>query len=112
MQALGRADALSQQDPNHFLISRVLVRKEAVASSDIEGTHSTLDAILEAEETDEEEASEADVLVRDYAIALEAAITLVEAKGYDAFSIHTIQQLHRALMHSVFRRGIETPLAG
>ena len=100
MQALGRANALSQQYPNHFLISRVLVRKEAVASSDIEGTHSTLDALLEAEETNEEEASEADILVKDYAITLEAAITLVEDKSYDAFSLHTIQQLHRALMRN------------
>lgn len=100
MQALGRADALAQQYPYHFLLSRVLVRKEAVASSDIEGTHSTLDALLEAEETNEEEASEADILVRDYAIALEAAIADVEANGYNAFTIHTIEKLHRALMRN------------
>ena len=100
MQALGRADALSQQYPYHFLLSRVLVRKEAVASSDIEGTHSTLDALLEAEETDEEGASEADILVKDYAIALETAIADVEANGHDAFSIHSIRELHRALMRN------------
>jgi Fic family protein len=99
-EALGRADALSREFPNHFLLSRVLVRKEAVASSDIEGTHSTLDALLEVEETDEEEASEADILVRDYAIALEAAITDVESNGYNAFTIHTVEKLHRALMRN------------
>jgi Fic family protein len=33
-----------------FAFSRVLVRKEAVSSSSIEGTHSTLDELLEAEE--------------------------------------------------------------
>lgn len=100
MQALGRGDALSQLYPHHFLFSRVLVRKEAVASSDIEGTHSTLDALLEVEETGEEEASEADILVRDYAIALEAAIADVEANGFNAFTIHTIEKLHRALMRN------------
>ena len=100
MQALGRANALPQQYPYHFLLSRVLVRKEAVASSDIEGTHSTLDALLEAEETSGEDASEADLLVRDYAIALELAIADVEAHGADAFTIHTIEKLHRALMRN------------
>jgi Fic family protein len=100
IQALGQADALAQWFPEHFLLSRVLVRKEAVASSDIEGTHSTLDALLEVEETNSEQASEADILVRDYAIALEAAISDVEINGYDAFTIHTIEKLHRALMRS------------
>ncbi len=100
MQALGRADALFQPYPYHFLLSRVLVRKEAVASSGIEGTHSTLDALLETEETNEEDAPEADILVRDYAIALEDAIADVEANGYNAFTIHTIEKLHRALMRN------------
>jgi Fic family protein len=98
MQALGQADALARQYPHHFLLTRVLVRKEAVASSDIEGTHSTLDALLEVEETSEEDASEADLLVRDYAIALEAAIYDVEVNGFNAFTIHTVEKLHRALM--------------
>lgn len=98
MEALGRANALARQRPYHFLLSRVLVRQEAVASSDIEGTHSTLDALLEVEETDDEDASDAEKQVRDYAIALEAAIQDVECNGYDAFTIHTIEQLHQSLM--------------
>jgi Fic family protein len=100
IEALGRADALSQQHPDHFLLSRILVRKEAVASSDIEGIHSTLEALLEVEETNAEEASEADIVVRDYAIALEAAITDVEVNGYNAFTIHTIERLHRSLLRN------------
>ena len=78
--------------------SRVLVRQEAVASSEIEGTHSTLDALLEVEETDDEDASDAEKQVRDYAVALEAALRDVERNGYDAFTIHTIEQLHQSLM--------------
>jgi len=81
LAALGRADALSARFPSHFLLSRVLVRQEAVASSDIEGTHSTLDALLQVEETDEDEGSEADLQVRDYAIALEAALMECGARG-------------------------------
>ena len=98
MEALGRANALAAQQPSHFLLSRVLVRQEAIASSDIEGTHSTLDALLEVEETDDEDASDAEKQVRDYAVALEAALRDVEAHGYDAFTIHTIEQLHQSLM--------------
>jgi len=59
MEALGRANALAAQHPSHFMLSRVLVRQKAVASSDIEGTHSTLDALLEVEETDDVDANEA-----------------------------------------------------
>lgn len=100
MAALGRADALSARFPSHFLLSRVLVRQEAVASSGIEGTHSTLDALLETEETGEDQASDADLQVRDYAIALEAAIQAVDLNGYDAFSIPMIEGLHRALIQN------------
>lgn len=96
--ALGRADLLARQFPSHFMFSRVLVRQEAVASSDIEGTHSTLDALLEAEETDGLEATQDDILVRDYAVALERAIAEVQIHGSDAFTIHTIEHLHHALM--------------
>ena len=96
--ALGRADSLARRFPSHFMLSRVLVRQEAVASSDLEGTHSTLDALLEVEETDDVDAPEADILVRDYAIALERAIADVAVNGHDAFTIHTIEHLHRALM--------------
>ncbi|MGH1349248.1 MAG: Fic family protein [Methyloligellaceae bacterium] len=96
--ALGRADELAKQFPSHFLLSRIIIRQEAVASSDIEGTHSTLDALMEVEETDDNDASEADILVRDYAIALEGALIDVKENGYDAFTIHTIEKLHKSLM--------------
>jgi Fic family protein len=98
IEALGRAKALAARHPSHFLLSRVLVRQEAVASSDIEGTHSTLDALLEVEETDDEEATDADRQVRDYAVALEAALRDVERHWQDAFNIHTIESLHASLM--------------
>lgn len=111
MESLGRAKALAARYPSHFLLSRVLVRQEAVASSDIEGTHSTLDALLEVEETDDEEATDADKQVRDYAIALEGALRDVELHWQDAFNIHTIESLHASLMRgdSKYRRKYGEP---
>jgi Fic/DOC family N-terminal len=43
LESIGRADTLAKSYPDHFLLSRVLVRQEAVTSSAIEGTYSTLD---------------------------------------------------------------------
>lgn len=40
--ALGTADGLAKSNPKHFFLSRILVRQEALASSAIEGTYSTL----------------------------------------------------------------------
>ena len=44
LASIGRADALAKSYPDHFLLSRVLVRQEAVTSSAIEGTYSTGEA--------------------------------------------------------------------
>ena len=48
MKAIARADKIAAALPHHFALSRILVRQEAVNSSAMEGTHSTLDAVLEA----------------------------------------------------------------
>ncbi len=104
MAALGRAAAMVQSYPSHFMLTRVLARQEAVASSDMEGTHSTLDELLEVEETDDpikdEHAKGAARQVRDYAIALERALAQIAERGKDAFSLDMIQHLHRSLMHA------------
>src|SRR5215475_908576 len=55
LECIGRANALARSYKDHFLLSRVLVRQEAVTSSAIEGTFSTLDHLLEFEESEEEE---------------------------------------------------------
>src|SRR5579883_2459349 len=48
--ALARLDALIGALPHGYIASRVLLRQEAVASSTIEGTQSTLDELLCLEE--------------------------------------------------------------
>lgn len=99
-RALAEADVIARELKDPFLMSRVLPRKEAVSSSAIEGTHSTLDALLAAEETDQEEASPATRQVHDYAVALESLLPHAREQGNAIFSIDLIRELHRAVMKS------------
>jgi Fic family protein len=99
MKAIQKADRIAASLPDHFALSRILVRQEAVNSSSMEGTHSTLDAVLEAEEAEPGlEPDEATVQVRDYAIALEDSLRLVMERGRDAFSLKLIERLHASVM--------------
>lgn len=99
MKAIQKADRIAASLPDHFALSRILVRQEAVNSSSIEGTHSTLDAVLEAEVAEEgQEVDEATLQVRDYAVALEDAMRLVMRDGRQAFSLELVQQMHANLM--------------
>jgi Fic family protein len=94
-----KADRIASSLPSHFLLSRILVRQEAVNSSSIEGTHSTLDSVLEAEEIGEETETDSNTkLVRDYAISLEHALACVERDQRLGFSLELIKSLHRNLM--------------
>jgi len=49
--AFGKVDAIAAQMKDPYIVSRVLTRREAVSSSSIEGTQSTLDELLSVEET-------------------------------------------------------------
>ena len=99
MKAIQKADRIAASLPDHFALSRILVRQEAVNSSAMEGTHSTLDAVLEAEEGEQgQETDWATVQVRDYAVALEGALGSVMQRGREAFSLTLIQGLHKNVM--------------
>lgn len=100
LECIGRANALAQTYDDHYFLSRILPRQEAVASSAIEGTHSTLDALLELEaDDDNENVGDDDALqVRDYARALERSVSNVERNRYDAFSIGLIRDLQREVV--------------
>jgi Fic family protein len=96
LSAIGRADALAKAAPDHFLLSRILVRQEAVTSSAIEGTHSTLDALLESEADPEDDGDDDETeQVKSYALTLERHIANVERNGYDAFSVALLRDLQR-----------------
>ncbi|HEY1412961.1 MAG TPA: Fic/DOC family N-terminal domain-containing protein, partial [Rhodopila sp.] len=51
LAALSRLETLVSELGDPWLVSRILMRREAVSSSAIEGTNSTLDELLAVEET-------------------------------------------------------------
>jgi Fic family protein len=100
--ALARANVMAAELKDPFLLSRVLPRREAVSSSAIEGTNSTLDELLNVEEEGEgaEASTEAARQVRDYATTLEDFLPQAREKGDALFTTALVQDLHRAVMKS------------
>ncbi len=97
-RALARVATLAAELHDPYLFSRVLTRREAVSSSGIEGTHSTLDELLSVEETEDAEATEAAIQVKDYALALDAFLPLAREQGPAVFTVDLLRELHRAVM--------------
>ena len=98
MAALGRVDGIAANLNDAYLISRVLTRQEAVASSSIEGTNSTLDELLAVEEGGGAEAGAAAKQVRDYALALDELVPLFQKNGPSEFTADLLSRLHRRVM--------------
>ena len=96
--ALGRIETLAGELADPWLISRILPRQEAISSSSIEGTHSTLDELLSVEETEDEEASSAARQVRDYALALDALVPEAMQQRHTIFTTRLVKELHRTVM--------------
>ena len=96
--ALTRVQTLTAELKDPYLISRILPRREAVSSSSIEGTNSTLDELLSVEETGDAEASDAAVQVRDYALALDDLVPRARKKRHAIFTTDLVQELHRTVM--------------
>ena len=99
-EALARVKLLADEFHDPFVVSRLLRRREAVSSSSIEGTNSTLDELLSVEETGTDEAGEAALQVRDYALTLEALIPEAAHRGAEIFERELIERLHRETMKS------------
>ncbi len=113
--SLARLDALLYQLKNPLLLSRTLATKEAVLSSQIEGTQATLSEVLEHEAQDilkEETSKEKDFMeIMNYRHALENGINFLKEKP---ITENFIKNLHSILLSSVrghkkdpgnFRRG-------
>jgi Fic family protein len=99
MRAVQRANQIAASLPHHYPLSRILARQEAVNSSSIENTNSTLDAVLEAEEADSDALhDEATSQVRDYAIALETSLKEIEQQRRVGFTRELVKRLHKTLM--------------
>ena len=95
--AVARVDTLAKTLDNPFLISRLLVRQEAVSSSAIEGTNSTLDELLQVEETGDDAAFDTKQ-VRDYVLILSQFIEQARAGGFSIFTLDLIKTLHAHIM--------------
>ncbi|MGA7672881.1 MAG: Fic family protein [Nitrolancea sp.] len=98
-QALGRLDGVAQTLPNPDLFVAMYVRREAVYSSQIEGTQSTLDDVLEYE---------LDSAGRELPRDVEEVVNYVRAMNYGVdrlralpLSLRLIREIHSELMQDV-----------
>ncbi len=96
--ALVRIETLAAELKDPYLISRILPRREAVSSSAIEGTNSTLDELLSGEESEDSQQGEAAIQVRDYALALDDFLPRAKKQKLEIFTSSLVQELHRAVM--------------
>ncbi|HEX2195982.1 MAG TPA: Fic/DOC family N-terminal domain-containing protein, partial [Actinomycetota bacterium] len=93
--ALGRLDGEGRRLPNPQRLARPAIRAEAVSTSALEGTYTTLPRVMEAELM-EDEAPREEREVLDYVRAAEAGFRLVRAGK--PVSLNMIKHLHRRLM--------------
>jgi Fic family protein len=96
--AISRIDTLAAEFKDPYLISRILPRREAVSSSSIEGTNSTLDELLSTEEAIDNTSSDEAIQVRDYALALDDLMPRAYAEKHAIFTMQLVRDLHRAVM--------------
>jgi len=99
-EALASIEALAAALSDAWLVNRVLARREAVTSSAIEGTQSTLDELLAAEETDDDGGRRRTVQrqVIDYARTLERVLPEAARLGTAIFDLDLVRRLHRDVM--------------
>ena len=104
LQALARLNTLEAELGDPWLVSRVLARQEALSSSAIEGTQSTLDELLAVEETGDEDtldrSHQTARQVRDYALALEDLLPEARRLGPAIFTQELVCQLHATVMQA------------
>jgi Fic family protein len=101
-EALGLLQASVATLPNRYLVTRTLDRREAVISSQIEGTGSDIDDVLRFEVTGNDEGLPSDVVVTlNYVKALHYGLGEVAKHGVNALTIDLIERLHERLMDGV-----------
>ena len=98
-RALGRLDGSIQTLPDADLFVLMYVRKEAVLSSQIEGTQSSLNDLLRAEAQIFDPEQPADVPeVLNYVVAMNYGLQKLTALP---LSVRLIREIHEKLMHGV-----------
>lgn len=105
-EALGAVQAATSRLPNPNLATRTLDRREAVRSSQIEGTSSDVDQVLEYEVTGSDDGLPRDVVVTlNYVKALQHGLQQVVIRGSAALDRTLIEMLHRHLMEGTDYKG-------
>ena len=98
---------LSSRLPNPNLITQTEDRREAVRSSQIEGTNSGVNDLFTYEATGSGEGLPPDVQVtRNYVIALEYGLQNVRENGPTAIDCNLVKELHAHLMDGVEYNGM------
>ena len=98
-QAIGRLDGALKSIPNHELLVMMYIKKEAVLSSQIEGTQASLFDVLEKEE---------DVLAGRVADDVRVTLNYIDAMNYGLkrinelpLSLRLIKEIHKILLAGV-----------
>lgn len=95
--ALGRLDGLAGQLPEPGLLARPAIREEAVSTSALEGTYSTLAKVFEAEFLEDAEMDRALREVTNYVRAAERGLDAIREEG-SSITMWLIRGLHELLM--------------
>ncbi|WP_374472600.1 Fic family protein [Arenimonas sp.] len=100
MQALSRLCTATELLPSVDLVTRTLARREAVQSSQIEGTRTQLHELLEYEATQGSDGAPADAVVTGrYVQALEQGLATIRRAGTrQALDTRLLRALHATLM--------------
>lgn|SRR3546814_928215 len=97
--ALGRLQGAMAHLPNADMVTRTLARREAVRSSQIEGTQTNLPQLLTYEATRGMDGMPADVKVTErYVAALQYGLARIRQEGRRALDLRLIHELHAQLM--------------
>lgn len=108
-EALGRLRGAVEGLPNADLVTRSMARREAVDSSQIEGTVAGLAELYEYECTRDGEGLAPDVrITHNYVVALEHGLSAIRSGGgRQALTLDLVKELHRHLMAGT---GYQDPL--
>jgi Fic family protein len=96
--ALAKVDVLAAEAHDPYFVSRILTRREAVSSSSIEGTNSTLDEMLALEETADDRSKSVARQVHDYALLLDKLLPEARRRRHNIFSLDLLRSLHAKIL--------------
>ncbi len=100
--SLANLRTLTEGLPNPDLVTRTADRREAVRSSQIEGTNTEINDLLTYEATGNDEGLPPDVRVTlNYVTSLEYGLRQVREHGISAFTSDLVKELHAQLMSRV-----------